>query len=316
MSKKNSKHIKNKKKKNNKSYKKIAFVVIFILIIIIAIKNSNKVQNTEKTQIIINNNNVTEELQNDLVKENDEIYMSFEDIQKFIDNTIYKEDETGTIITTSPKKLAALKMGEDEININGASQKEKDIVIEKNDKDYIAISELENVYDYEFKYISTTNIATIDSLNKKMVKAYAKRTIKIKEENNMFSKNIEKVEKGNWLVCIEQEGKMTKVRTQNGNIGYVQTKKLNNFVTEREDFNLADNNEELSNNKLDYDISKKDISTFEKRQNIINLILQEAIKNDKMYVKIAYNGAEEQKYDRFKIEVVPILSECGIKVEF
>ena len=313
MSKKSSKHIKNKKQ-NNKGYKKIAFVVIFILIVIIAIKNSNKVQNTENTQIIINNNNVTKELQNNLIKENDKIYMSFEDIQKFIDNTIYKEDETGTIITTSPKKLATLKTGEDQININGASQKEKDIVIEKNNKDYIAISELENVYDYEFKYIPTTNIATIDSLNKKMIKAYAKKTIKIKEQNNLFSKNIEKVEKGNWLVCIEQEGKMTKVRTQNGNIGYIQTNKLNNFVTEREDFNLVDNSQ--TNNKLEYDISKKDISTFEKRQNIINLILQEAIKNDKMYVKITYNGAEEQKYDRFKIEITPILSECGIKVEF
>ena len=313
MSKKSSKHIKNKKQ-NNKGYKKIAFVVIFILIVIIAIKNSNKVQNTENTQIIINNNNVTKELQNNLIKENDKIYMSFEDIQKFIDNTIYKEDETGTIITTSPKKLATLKTGEDQININGASQKEKDIVIEKNNKDYIAISELENVYDYEFKYIPTTNIATIDSLNKKMIKAYAKKTIKIKEQNNLFSKNIEKVEKGNWLVCIEQEGKMTKVRTQNGNIGYIQTNKLNNFVTEREDFNLVDNSQ--TNNKLEYDISKKDISTFEKRENIINLILQEAIKNDKMYVKITYNGAEEQKYDRFKIEITPILSECGIKVEF
>ncbi len=315
MSKKSSKHIKNKKQ-NNKGYKKIAFVVIFILIVIIAIKNSNKVQNTENTQIIINNNNVTKELQNNLIKENDKIYMSFEDIQKFIDNTIYKEDETGTIITTSPKKLATLKTGEDQININGASQKEKDIVIEKNDKDYIAISELENVYDYEFKYIPTTNIATIDSLNKKMIKAYTKKTIKIKEQNNLFSKNIEKVEKGNWLVCIEQEGKMTKIRTQNGNIGYVQTNKLNNFVTEREDFNLVDNSNSQTNNKLEYDISKKDISTFEKRQNIINLILQEAIKNDKMYVKMTYNGAEEQKYDRFKIEITPILSECGIKVEF
>lgn len=316
MSKKNSKHIKNKKRKNSKSYKKIAFVVIFILIIIIAIKNSSKNQNTEKTQIIINNQNVTKELQNDLIKENDKIYMSFDDIQKFIDRTIYKEDETGTIITTSSKKLATLKMGEDEININGANQKEKDIVIEENEKDYIAISELENAYDYEFKYIPKTNIVTIDSLNKKMVKAYAKKTIKIKEENNILSQNIEKVEKGNWIICIEQERNLTKVRTQNGNIGYVQTKKLNNFVTEREDFNITENNENESIGKLDYDISKKDISTFEKRQNIINLILQEAIKNDKMYLKITYNGAEKQKYDRFKIEIVPILGECGIKVEF
>ena len=76
-----------------------------------------------------------------------------------------------------------------------------------------------------------------------------------------------------------------------------------------------DNNTQ-QNNVLEYDITDKDMSTFEKRQNIINLILQEAIKNDKMYVKITYNGAEEQKYDRFKIEITPILSECGIKVEF
>ena len=52
------------------------------------------------------------------------------------------------------------------------------------------------------------------------------------------------------------------------------------------------------------------------RKNIINLILQEVIKNDNMYVKIIYNGTEEQGYNRFKIEIIPILSECGIKVEF
>ena len=34
----------------------------------------------------------------------------------------------------------------------------------------------------------------LKSLNKKMIKAYAKKTIKIKEQNNLFSKNIEKVE--------------------------------------------------------------------------------------------------------------------------
>lgn len=315
MSKNSSKHIK-KKKKNNKSYKKIAFVVILILLIVIVIKNFNKKNNFEKMQIIINNDNITEELKDGLIKENEKIYMSFEDIQKFIDETIYQEDETGLIITTSPKKLATLKLGKDTININGSSQKEKDVVISENEKNYIAISELENVYDYEFKYIPDTNIITIDNLNKKMVKAYTKKTIKIKEENKAFSNILEKVEKGKWLVYIGQEGKMAKVRTQNGNIGYIRANSLDNFVTEREDFNEDEASENIADNKLEYDISKRDITTFEKRQNIINLILQEAIKNDKMYVKITYNGTDEQRYNRFRIEIVPVLSECGIKVEF
>ena len=315
MAKKNSKHRKNKKNNNNKGYKKIAFIVVLILIIIIAIKNNTKLEKSEKTQIIINNENRTNELVNDAIQENENIYISYEDIQKFIDPTIYKENETNLIITTSSKKIATLKEGEDKIEINGSEQKEKDAVIKKGEKDYLAISELENVYDYEFKYEPSTNIVTIDNLNKKLVKAYAKSKIKVKEEANIFSKTVDKVEKGNWLIYIGEENGFAKIRTQKGKIGYVKEKKLNNFVTEREDF-IDTNSETNTEKELEYDISKKDITTYEKRKNIINLILQEAIKNDKMYVKIIHNGEDSEEYNRFKIEIVPMLKECGIKVEF
>ena len=312
MAKKKSKHI---SKKNNKSYKKIAFVVVLILIIIIGIKNLNKEQKNETTEILINNEDVTSKLQDNLVIENDNVYMSLDDIKNLIDRTIYKEEETGLTITTSQKKIASFKEGEENIEINGSIQKEKDVAIEKEGKEYIAISELENVYDYEFKYIETTNIVIIDSLNKKSVKAYTTKKVGVKKEKNALSKTIEKVKKGKWLIFISEENGFAKVRTQDGKIGYVKKKYLNNFVTEREDFTISTSSD-IEENKLEYDISKKDINTFEKRKNIINLILQEAIKNDKMYVKIIYNGTEEQKYNRFKIEIIPILTECGIKVEF
>lgn len=314
MSKKNSKHIKNKKKNNNKSYKKIAFVVVLILIVIIGIKNTKEENKNQELQIILNNENITSKLENKILTENNQVYMSFEDIQKIIDSTIYKED--GQIITTSSKKIATLKEGETSIEINGSTQEAKDVVIEKEEKDYLAISELENVYDYEFEYDQSTNIITIDSLSKKKVMAYASKNIKIKEEGKSLSKTIDKVEKGNWLIFISENNGIAKVRTQDGKIGYVKKKYLNNFVTKREDFKESENSDIYVEKIMEYDITKKDITTFEKRKNIINLILQEAIKNDKMYVKITYNGAEEQKYDRFKIEITPILSECGIKVEF
>lgn len=313
MAKNSSKH---KKKSNNKSYKKIAFIIAFIFIIIIGIKINKKEEKSNKMQVIINNENITEDLQDEIKQENDQIYMSFEDIQKFIDSTIYKEDETDLIITTSPKKVVTLKKDDENVKINGATQKIKDAVIEENGKDYIAISELENVYDYEFKYTEASNTITIDSLNKKLVKAYVTKNVKIKETNRENSKTVDKVKKGNWLIYISEENKMTKVRTQNGKIGYVKKKYLDNFITEREDIKEENSENTEVEKQLEYDITKENISTFEKRENVINRILQEVIKNDKIYLKILYNGTDESNYDRFKIEIVPVLKECGIKVIF
>ena len=199
--------------------------------------------------------------------------------------------------------------------INGSKQDEKDLVIEKDGKDYIDISKLGNVYDYDFNYIASSNIVTIDNLNKKIVKAYTTKTLHVKEDNKIFSKTVETVQKGNWIIFISSEKGVAQVRTQNGRIGYVKEKYLNNFVTEREDLNETVNNM-VTDKEAEYDITKKDIKTFEKRKNIIESILQEIIKNDKMYVKIIYNGSDELSFERFKIEIVPMLSECGIKVEF
>lgn len=311
MSKKKSKH---KKNKNNKSLF-IAFVVIFILIIFVVIKNSKTENKNENIELVLNNEDVTSKLQSKIIDENEKIYMSFNDIKELIDSTIYQED-TGLIITASSKKIATFKENENTININGSEQKDENVVIEKDGQKYIAISELENVYDYEFKYNSETNIVTINSLNKKSEKAYAVKKVKIKENEKIISKTIEKVNKGNWLYFISEQNGIAKVRTQDGKIGYVKTKNLDNFVTEREDLKENKTNNIEDKQCLIYDLSKKDITTFEKRQNIINLILQEAIKNDKMYVKITYNSSEEEAYNRFKIEVVPILGECGIKVKF
>lgn len=320
MAKKNSKHAKksniNNQKHYNKSLPKLAFIIVLILIIFLVINLKSNVKNTsyDNIQIILNNENITENLKDTIISKNGKIYMSFDDIQKYIDKTLYFEEETGTIITTSNKKIAAIRKNNENIIINGSTQKIKDATIEENEKIYLAISELEDVYDYKFDYISNTNIVTMDNLNKKCIKAYAKKDIKIKEENKTFSKITEKVPKGNWVIYIGEENGAVKIRTQNGNIGYAKKSYLDNIITERDD--LAENQEKAPSEKsLEYDITKKDITNFEKRLNIINLILQEAIKNDNMYVKVIYNGEENLNFQRFKIEIQPILRECGITVD-
>ena len=304
----------NKKSKNNKSYKKIAFVIILILLCFIIIKNKPEKNNYQITQIVLNNENITEKLEKQIIIENEQIYMSYEDIKTFLDNTLYTEEETGLIITTSDKKLGVINLEDQTLKINGSNVEVKNIIKKENEKNYIAISELNNVYNYKIEYIEKNNIITIDSLNKKSIKAYTKSNVKIKKENSIFSKNIEKVKKGTWLYFINEENGYSKVRTQSGNIGYVKKKSLTNFINEREDL-IEEPKAFKENNSINKDISKEDISSFEKRQNIINSLLQEAIKNDKMYVQISYNGEKNFYYERFKIEVVPILKECGIEIK-
>ena len=309
MKQNNSKH---STKKYKKTRKKLAYIIIVIIIVIIGIKNK-KFQNTyADTQLILNNENITSKLENNIINENGKIYMSLNDVQKFLDETIYQEN--GKIITTSDKKIAVLQQGEDYIEINSSKQELKDIVLEKDEQKYLAISEMEKIYDYEFSYSNKTNIAAIDSLNKKKIKAVARKSLKVKSENNNLSRVIEKVSKGDSLIVInEEENGFIKIRTLNETIGFVKKNLLENFETIREDF--EEKNYDIDSKKsLEYDISTKDITTFEKRLDIANLILQEAIKNDKIYVKIIYNGTENEKYNRFKIELKPILKECGIKI--
>ena len=72
------------KKKNNKNIKKIFIIIIFLFIIIIIgsrIKNTNK--NSETYSVIINNQEIA--LQNDIIMQNDVIYMSLDDIKNSID---------------------------------------------------------------------------------------------------------------------------------------------------------------------------------------------------------------------------------------
>lgn len=303
-----------KRKHNNKGYKKIVFAIVLILILIIVIRNKPIKKNNEITQLVLNNKNITKELLDSIIIENNQIYMSYEDIKKFFDETLYTEEDTGCIITTSDRKLAIIKKDDQTMRVNNSNVDVKNIIIEQDNKIYIAISELTIVYNFEIEKIEKTNIITIDMLNKKSVKAYANKNITIKEDKGVISKSIDEVKKGNWLFFINDENGYAKVRTQDGIIGYVKKKYLSNYINVREDLEFEDKNFK-EENSINRDITNDDISTYEKRQKIIDLILHEAIKNDKMYVQISYNGEENIFYERFKIEVVPILKECGIEIK-
>ena len=312
-----NKHQKNKDNKIKKKKVKITinrWIIIITLIILfvllkILIFDNIKLTKNEHTNIVINNNNETSKLNNKIIKKDNIIYMSIEDIKNLIDNTIFLEEESNLIVMTSDKKLASIKCGEDVLKINGATQKLYCTTIKENDTIYIPISELQYVYDMDLEYKENTNIITIDFLNNKLEKAYLKKTKCIKSDHKSLSKNVEKIKKGNWIIYDSEENDWAKVRSQNGNVGYIKIKNLDNFVIEREKMNSMQN--EDTNKYLEVDISKENISDFTKREKLINKVWLDAVKNSYVTVKIICNY-ENIDVERLKIEIVPFLKESGI----
>ena len=221
-----------------KTLPKVAIVLlVIILIVIITINIINSVKNArpKNTNLIINNNNVTAKLKKDVIIEDDTVYVAKEDVKNFFDKYIYQDEDTKKLITTYEKKIATIEPNSKTIEINGSNKKISAMLKEENDTIYLPMSELNDVYNVEIKYIENTNIVTMDSLDREQTKAYASKTIKIKNKPSMFAGKISKVKKGNWLIFVsDADNGWAKVRTQDGKVGYVKKKKLANFDTVRE----------------------------------------------------------------------------------
>ena len=226
-----------KKIKSGNILKRTIIVVILLLLsAFILNKAKNYIIETSKNEInlIINNRNVTSNLKHQVINENGIIYVSMDDIENYFDRYIHIEDEINEIVTTYDKQIASIGFETNKLTLNGSTKKTQAHAITKEEVIYLPISEMQEVYGIELS-VTEKNVV-LDSLSRKQVKAYAKSNISVKWKADIFSKTVDKVKKGDILIAIEENDKgWTRVRTENGEVGYVKTSKLTNYTTVRED---------------------------------------------------------------------------------
>ena len=214
----------------------IAILAIIVLFIITLIANNYIIlDNNTTTNLIINNKNVTSNLKNEIVQEDGVIYLSEDDISNFFDKYIYLEEENNRVITTYNKKIAEVSLDENVININGADKTTSAHAIERDGVIYIPISEMTEVYDIEIGNIEETKIITMDSLDKEQRKAIVTSSLAVKSSTNFIARTVDRVTKGETVIVISSDGGYSRIRTENGKIGYVKTNKLANEYAVRED---------------------------------------------------------------------------------
>ena len=240
------KHVKQKSKrmskeeveKKKKTIIRIFIAIIAIIIICIAgyIANDYIILGKNKTtNLVINNTNVTGNLKQDVFIDGDNIYLSKQDLSNFFDKYIYEDEENNKIITTYEDKIATIGFDENEIEINGSTVSTYAHAIEKDDSIFIPITELKDVYGIEIEYIADTDIVTVDSVAREQKKAIANGNLAVKSSTNFIAKTVDRVKKGDYVIVISDDGKNAKIRTANGKIGYVKSKKLANTVVTRQE---------------------------------------------------------------------------------
>lgn len=292
----------------------LIFMGIILLLLIIITNKKEKIKQKDYISLIVNNEDVTTRLQNEIILKDDVQYLSFEDIKNCIDENIYQEGKN--VITTSDRKVSCLTLEKNSIEINGSTIKILGQMFKTEQGTvYLPISQMRNCYDIDYLYNAEYKNIIIESFAKRKEKATIKKDVSIKEEPKNSSETLEKLKKDDIVVYISEENGWAKIRTQNGNLGFVKKNLLKDFVVEREEINQE--NSVTEEPKFKKDITKSNIEKFKNRKQLISQIIKDTVNKKHSSIKIVYSkDKEKEKYKRFKIEATAMLKESGIMAVF
>lgn len=249
------------KEKNERNSSKLILNIFIVLVFLVLLggvfylsPNYIREDYDGKAKVLINNNNVTLKMKNDVyIDENNNVFLSLADIRNYFDKYIEYNKENGDIVTTSEINIAKMSTKNNEITINGEEEELNSSAIEKNDTIYLPFSEIsEKVYDVDLEYIQDTNTIIIDSLDRKQEVANTTKETKLKYKPQILSGTLEKLEANEQVVYIEETNNWVEVRAKDGTIGYIKKEDLGNIEVAREAKEYIDKVEGKVNLVWDY----------------------------------------------------------------
>ena len=223
----------------------IAIIIIALVLIVgsiggyYVIKRNYIVSKINQTNLIINNSNATSSLKNNVYIKDGVVYVSKPDIYNFFDNTITYDEKYNQVVTTSSTKIVSLPIDSKQIQVNSSNTTIKAGAIILDEVAYVPISELDEVYNIKTTYVESEDLVYIDSLDREQQTATLKKDSVIKYKPTIISATLAKAKQGDTLTIANRSdypvpNGWTRVRTENGTLGYIQTSKLNEFKTIRE----------------------------------------------------------------------------------
>lgn len=284
----------------------IAFIIVSLILNYAPGFKRDKYKNV--TKLIINDEDFTEKLaKNVFIDEDNNIYLSKEDMKNFFDKNIYYSKENNMIITTSNTKVASMLVDNDKVTINGVEQTLKAKALEKDETIYIPLSELSLVYNINTKYIADTNKVVVERLNTGLIKATVAEESVIKFKPRRLSKNVGELKKDEEVSCYYTTSKGWRlIRTEDGTLGYVKANTLTNQYIVRQDLNDEIKTAEITTSLKDgstLSLYNKETTAKIKIRTLFNISSNGAIEsteedlnseNYKIWATISNKGLEKQ----------------------
>lgn len=316
------------RRKKSKKFLVRRMVAIFVLLILLLIgcnliyhfgdKNQQK-----QTRLLYNNEWV--QLINAIKIENELVYLSEEDVKKIFDDTIYYNRGDKELITTCNKHVAVLHLNQPQMIVNDSNLAMQGTLKEIEGKIYLPMNDLEIVYDVEIEYAESTNRVIIDSTLKAKSRAMVLKNTKVKTGKGPFARTAQKVAIGDFVDVFEKGNCYWKVRTKEGNLGYILAKKVSNLEILREDWveeKLSES--DVANEEDLYMIHQENtgiancstgLATYLQRNERINKIYTDVIQSGKYIICIDFEEIDDINcFYRFVIELTPKFREAGMRV--
>lgn len=286
-----------KKKKVNKKIRRIIAVLIFLILAIIVVKGIINLifGNAEPSEITLLLNNSLMQTKDEIIKEEDVIYLSKEDIESLFDNNMYYNEAEKELITTYNKHIAVLKIDEDFMIVNDSNAELAAPMIKKNDKVYLPFSQMGIVYDLEFEYSESNKRLIAEDVSREKKTAITLKNFKLKNKPSLFSTKSQKVLQGEYVNIIEDTSrKYFKVRTSEGNVGYVKKKRVSNPEVVREHWETEKVDVAIIKDASDVSKDYSKVTLNQEKQNVVVPTFFFLDKNGEILDKTA-NTTEEYK---------------------
>ena len=287
----------------------IILIAIIILIVSLICIKLNKEKNKYNDLTILFNNEFIKLINEPIIDDNKNIFFSKEDIQEIFDSTIYYNEAEKELITTYNTHIALLKVDEAYAEINDETIELNGKMHEVDNKIYIPITDLNEVYDLDIVYSQNSNRIIMDSTNNKKVEATISKKTKVKSQKGIFGKKIDKLIIGDVVTVLETDGKYKKVRTPLGNIGYVKESKISNEKTIREDVKYEIEDLEVYRNYSNISGVYDNFEVDEKKLNVVVPTFFYLEKNSKVLDKTTSTTATYSIYKSWvetnKLQILP-----------
>lgn len=226
-------------RRQKKRRKRILILLMLLLIVIIAagtvlwIRYSPSKQEADKNEYfgITETNQVGLTIDNQIPdvkskKEGSQIYLDFDSVHDYINQRFYWDSDGNRLLYTLPDRTLSILAGSTEYESeDGMQTRDYEIVKVENDIVYLALEFVKEYTDMTLDVYEGPDRAVVVT-NQEENHAKVQKNTEVRILGGVKSPILTKVSKDDDIVVIEEAGDWTKVRTEDGYIGYVKSKAL------------------------------------------------------------------------------------------